>query len=345
MLPDDSVNPSRRAFLQAAGAGVAGLGVLARGQVAERPRPTPSAERQVGLAYSTWFPPASWEHTWGEPELGCYDSADPRVIRQHAEWIADAGVDFVWLDWSNNLDADHTNRKAPQRMDLLLIERATRVLFDEYAQLAKRPRVSIFLGCPGAPEAVVDGRLTRKADQIHDEYVANPRFRPLLQEYLGKPLLVVYVNTPSPFPTGVPEWDDDRFTVRWMTGFVTEQPHLWSGSDRLSHYGYWSWEERGMQSYTVHEGQAESMNVVACWRDDPNCPTPGRRGGATFRERWARAHEIGPRFAMVVSWNEWVLGEQPSAEVSKDLEPSTTHGRLYLDILREEIARFKGRAG
>jgi len=43
----------------------------------------------------------------------------------------------------------------------------------------------------------------------------------------------------------------------------------------------------------------------------------------------------------VVSWNEWLCGEQPSAEISKDLEPSKEHGRLYLNLLKEQIALFK----
>ena len=55
----------------------------------------------------------------------------------------------------------------------------------------------------------------------------------------------------------------------------------------------------------------------------------------------ARAREIGTRFAMVVSWNEWTTGEQPSVEVSKDIEPSVEHGDKYLKILKEEIRRFK----
>lgn len=303
--------------------------------------PTPPSERLVGMAYSTWFPPVSWDRTWDKPLLGPYNSADPRIIRQHAEWLADAGVDFIWVDWSNNLDLDHTNPAGAQRLDLLALENATRILFDEYTQLERRPKISIFLGYQDDPEKLNDGRLRRKADQVYETYVQNPRFRPLLQDYLGKPLLVIYVGTPNRFTTSAPPWDDDRFTVRWMTGFITEQPNLWSGEDRVSHYGYWSWEDRGKQTYAVHDGRPEAMTVVACWRDDPNCPTPGRRDGETFRQEWARAREIGPKFAMVVSWNEWGTGEQPSVEVSKDIEPSQVHGTFYLDLLKEQIAAFK----
>jgi hypothetical protein len=98
----------------------------------------------------------------------------------------------------------------------------------------------------------------------------------------------------------------------------------------------------------VHDGRPEAVVVNAATRpqgqpgDEYYIPAAGRRGGETFRERWRRAREIGPKFALVVSWNEWVGGEQPSAEVSKDLEPSEEFGTFYLDLLKEEIAKFKG---
>ena len=63
-------------------------------------------------------------------------------------------------------------------------------------------------------------------------------------------------------------------------------------------------------------------------------PAAPRSGGEALRKSWARARELGPKYAVVVSWNEWVKGEQPSAEVSKDIEPSKEFGTLYLDILK-----------
>lgn len=116
----------------------------------------------------------------------------------------------------------------------------------------------------------------------------------------------------------------------------------------MSRYGFWSWEDRGPQTYAVRDGRPEAMVITAATRQQAEAgqpgfiPARGRRDGDTFRQSWARAREIGPRFAMVVAWNEWVRGECPSAEVSKDLEPSVEFGHLYLDLLREEIARFKG---
>ena len=264
--------------------------------------PIPTEQRVVGLAYSTWHTSPTWNNTWGTPELGGYTSTDRAVIRKHAEWLADAGVDFTWIDWSNNV---HFDPKLPHRRGVFdTIEESTTASFEEYVKLPRHPRISIFLGT-GTPESLTSGNLQRKADQVYADYVANKRFRPLVQDYLGKPLLVVYVNTPSPFPHGVPEWNDPRFTVRWMTGYVTEQPNLRT-ADLVSKYGYWSWEDRGKQTFSMYDGHPEAMVVVASWREDKGggIPAGGRRNGETFRRQWARAREIGPRFAMVVSWNE-----------------------------------------
>ena len=313
--------------------------------------PTPPSERLVGIAYSTWHQNDHWGdgiHTWGTPLLGDYASDDPKIIRQHAAWLADAGVDFVWEDWSNDIGYQYDPTK--KRPDFDMIEGATFALFDEFAKMRaageKTPAISIFAGVTGAPEAATDGRLQKKADQIWNQFVANPVYRPLLQMYLGKPLLVVYVNTPSPFQTGVPAWDDPRFTVRWMTGYISEQSNLRT-ADRVSKLGYWSWEDRGPQTYPVSNGHPEAMVVLAATRPQGK---PGERGyipasprdnGATFRREWARVDQIGPKFAMIVSWNEWSRGEQPSPEVSKDIEPSKEFGRFYLDLMKQEIAKFK----
>jgi len=314
----------------AAGQGKAGEG--------GRVRPTPPGDRVVGIAYTTWHQNDHWTKVWGTPELGFYRSSDRAVIRRHADWLADAGVDFILIDWSNDLNYHPGETKG--RPDFDTIEGSTLAIFEEYAALKRRPKISIMLGCPDEPAGTKNGKLTRKADQVYREFVANPRFRPLVQDYLGKPLLVVYVNTPSPWQNGTPSWADHRFTARFMTGFITQQHNLMAPG-RVSKYGYWSWEDRCEQTYPIFRGHPEAMVVTACWRDDRECPAPGRRHGQTFREQWARARAIGPKFALAGTWNEWIIGEQPSAEISKDIEPSREHGRLYLDVLKEEVRLFK----
>lgn len=311
--------------------------------------PTPPRERLVGIAYSLWHQSANWGNSaWGTPSLGTYASNNRAIIRRHATMLANAGVDFVWLDWSNDINYSYNPNKA--RPDFDMIEGAAFTVFDEYAKMRaagkKTPNISIFAGVTGASEATEDGRLQRKADQIWNQFVANPLSRPLVQLYEGKPLLVVYVNTPSPFQNGVPKWNDPRFSVRWMTGYISEQSNLRT-PDLVSRYGYWSWEDRGDQTFPIHNGHPEAMVITAATRPqgepgEPSyIPASPRSGGATFRWQWARARKIGPKFGLVVSWNEWIKGEQPSAEVSKDVEPSKEFGAFYLNLMKEEIAAFK----
>ena len=77
------------------------------------------------------------------------------------------------------------------------------------------------------------------------------------------------------------------------------------------------------------------------------CPnsvcTYGRDNGTTLKKQFQRANDLGAGMVILVSWNEWTTGEQPSPEVSKDLEPSVVHGTFYYDLLREQIRKFKGR--
>jgi hypothetical protein len=65
--------------------------------------PVPPRQRLVGIAYSTWHMSRDWKGVWGTPELGFYTSDDRAVIRKHGEWLAAAGVDFIWIDWSNDV--------------------------------------------------------------------------------------------------------------------------------------------------------------------------------------------------------------------------------------------------
>lgn len=304
--------------------------------------PAPPSQRLVGVDYQLWHYRSdwpTWESVWGKPELGYYASGDRNVIRQHARWLSDAGADFILLDWSNQLGADHRTRTGKRWQ--LTIEDDTVILFDEYAKLSRRPKVAFLLGTPHAPEALVDGRLSRKADQVYEEFVADLSYRPLVQNYLGKPLLVVYVGTPAPVQDGLPTWDDPRFKVRFMTGFVSNQRPLLR-PPRISQYGYWSWEDREQPTFPVVNGHPEVMTISPAWLPWPgHIPARGRLGGRTFHEEWQIAREVGPRIVLVAVFNEWRTGEEPSAEVSKDIEPSEQFGHLYLDIMKQEASEFK----
>jgi hypothetical protein len=297
--------------------------------------------RQVGIAYAAWHDQIPWGKTWDVPQLGQYLSTDPNIIRQHAAWLSDANVDFIYIDWSNNLNTGIGDNRGQRRQ--LFIEGATRVIFGEYKKLQRRPQIVIMIGFPGDKAGLTDGRLQRKADQVWNEFAGNTIYQNIYLHYLHHPLLLVYTGTPSPFSKGLPPWGDPRFTVRYMTGFVSQQPSLLA-PESVSRYGYWSWEDRGTPTVAAYQGSAEAINVVAAWRGDSanNIPAEGRRDGQTYSDGWARAQKVGPHFALAGSFNEWSNpNEEPSAEISKDIEPSRVFGMQYLDLLKKEATAFK----
>jgi hypothetical protein len=106
----------------------------------------PTETPQVGIAYATWHDQIPWGQTWDVPQLGQSLSTDPNIIRQHAAWLSDAKVDFIYIDWSNNLNTGIGDNKGQHRQ--LFVEGATRVIFDEYRKLQRHPQIVIMIGFP-----------------------------------------------------------------------------------------------------------------------------------------------------------------------------------------------------
>lgn len=332
---------------------------------------TPYAERIVGMAYTTWHRNALWktDDFWAKPSIGEYRSDDEKAIAEHGRLFGEADVDFVFVDWSNNVMfnqkeypratykniMNEKNTAITGREDFAMIERATVKLFDVWSGMKeKTPQIAIMIGCPDKITALEDGSLQIKADQVYEWFLNEAEYPGRAEKYMrfdGKPLLMVYLGTPTFIPDKNPleVWNDERFTVRYVTGFVTEQASLRDPETLESIYGYWSWEDRGAQTFSVHPETRlpEAMTIVASYRsqgepgDADYIPSSGRQGGRTFREEWARARLIGVKTALVVCWNEFVLGEQIDAETSKDLEPNTVYGDEYYQLLKEEIKKFK----
>ena len=310
---------------------------------------TPYEDRLVGIAYSTWLCTKiiNWgKSTWDTPLYGNYYSDDREMIAKHAELLRDAGVDFIFIDWTNNTTYDPATMRE-SRSDFRMIEEATELVFEIWSQIEGAPKICIFAG-PGhsGMENVSNGNHQKKVDQIYTSFVE--KYPDMYFHYDGKPLLMCYGATPNQY--GVrPTWRDSRFTIRWVTGYVSQQSDLYQNRTMATRNNWWSWEERGLQPYSVLDGRVECVTCTAASRSQGTegasdyIPAYGRDNGTTLKKQFQRANDLGAGMVILVSWNEWTTGEQPSPEVSKDLEPSVVHGTFYYDLLREQIRKFKGR--
>ncbi len=326
------------------------------GALPDKYKPAPYEDRLVGVAYSTWmYKTSRFTNSWETPLLGKYTSLDsPETLKAHAELLYDADVDFVLVDWSNNVDYDFYNKKdyrgGRARNDFETIEMGTTQMFESWSKLEHTPKIAVFIGCPNDESAIKDGRLQKKADQVYREYIEKEEYKDLYQTYLGKPLLVVYLGTPALAQSRLAKlWNDDRFTVRFLTGYIGQQS-MYNNKTRAATQPIWSWEERGQQCYAVNGDVVECMTVQSAWRSqdspgDRNYIEPGLRNyGDTFLKMWARAKAFGPQIVLCPTWNEYSKGEQPTPEINKDLEPTIESGTLYYDILKEQIKLFKNKA-
>lgn len=170
--------------------------------------------------------------------MGDYRSDDEYVLRQHAEWLTHAGVDFVLVDWSNNCDFTYKNKC--NRHDLRFIQDATQALFRVWSTIKSppAPKIAIMIGNPDDASCYTKSKgaaIQAKADEVW-ELFCGP-YKDLYFSFRGKPLLVDYVGTPCPFHNAPPPWTDKRFTVRPMTGFLSDQPNL-QGPGCVSKFGY-----------------------------------------------------------------------------------------------------------
>jgi hypothetical protein len=286
-----------------------------------------------------------WSTREATPLLGTYWSSATRVIAQHAIWLADAGLDFVLVDWSNNLGANWENGVA------LSIMGATWNLLETYRRLPHHPRVALLLGLDDGQAGTP--RFQQQVELVQQAFMGHPPFAGLFLEFLGRPLLTVYTGPTAAPP---PQWNDQRFTVRWVNAFE-EVTHA-------NAYGAWSWIDRQPQVVyrAVEAGGtpglvAEAVTVAAAY---PGSGAPAnwlapdagpRRHGATYLDQWSVAFAARPEVVLLCQWNEFRTPDQYDPEHSNDMEPTALHGwgvhgpggwgTYYLDLTRTLVSAYK----
>ena len=291
------------------------------------------------LEECTWI--NGWHGREATPLLGTYRSSDPRVLDQHLAWLESAGIDFLLVDWSNNLGGNWQSGTA------LGIMAATYNLFEALVRRRSPLRLALLLGLDAGQ--VGTAPFLQQVDLVDQLVLRVPAFRAHYLEFHGRPLLPVYTGPTSNPP---PAWDDPRFTVRWVNAFA-ETTHA-------NQFGCWSWLDRSPQvtyRFTASgQAVAEAVTVAAGY---PGSGAPAswlapdagpRRHGATYLAQWAVAFEARPEVVLLCQWNEFAQPDQYDPEHSNDMEPTAPHGygvhgpggwgTYYLDLTRTMVAAF-----
>jgi hypothetical protein len=299
------------------------------------------ARTRFGIGYETWFGPKNIDQfgtAEAVPLLGDYDSSDPKVIKQHAEWILWAGYDFIMVDWSNNLGGNWTSGTADKIMA------GTDALLEVYAGLKKRPAIVLLLGLDNGTAGESDN-WKAQIDRIKTKYLADPKLRPLFMEHDGKPLLNVYTGARWTEP---PTWDDSDFTVRWMGAFREIV---------LNPGGSWSWIDRAPYANGQSTPQSDFSKGLDGWTADPawkvakmsvNAAYPGVPDIEYVSTKPAdgAAQQTGTITSSPFTLTEDVLsfnaiGTDPGARITKDTPGPDGRNLYYLkDAASGEVLRY-----
>ncbi len=328
--------------------------------------PPPDPDHLVGMQWEPWFTPhnANWRTAQAVPLMGFYWSWNPDVTRQHMLWMAESGVDFLVVDWTNHLwDREHWDERGSHTNEIML---ATTLALDVLAGMRDEgmrvPKGVLYLGINNGPSTTM-GAVNEEIAWIYHNYVRNPRFEGLFQDYLGKPLLLIHNG-------GGPQWlkdhnqpppNDEHFTIRWQS-FQHEF------SDHADH-GYWSWMDATLEPVpTYFENQPEALTISTAffsqggWKNEG---AYGRLGGWTYIEEFKSALKYRPRFIQLHQFQEFagqyegggygpnkdIYVDSYSVELSDDIEPVSLTtpayrgdggwGFLYLNLTRALVDLYR----
>ena len=242
---------------------------------------------------NTAWGPENHFHHWGEPYFGYYRSTDQWVIRRHARMLADAQVDVIFFDVTNQLVYPDSFQALCQAFS------------DVRAQGGTTPQVG-FLTPFGDPSQVVQ-TLYNKIYKVncHAELwfrwdgkpliLANPQFSKKTPEILN--FFTFRAPQPSYFigPTGPDQWG-------WLEVYPQ---HIFKSSAGVAEQ-----MTVGVAQNAV-DGRLGSMSEAhSVGRSYHNHTLPSDNSSTPYRlniqEQWERALQIDPQFVFVTGWNEWI---------------------------------------
>ena len=318
--------------------------------------------------HKIWSKSGSFTGWWNEPLFGYYTEMDDYVLRKHAELLADAGVDFVLFDCTNNdltFEAEYLN--------------VLKVWSQARKEGVRTPQVGFML-----PFWDQDYTLS-SLKQIFYRLYKPGIYQDLWFYWEGKPLVMgisEMLDESDPelediknfftFRKGVPEyWLEDGTDAEWGWLHVYPQAVYYNadGTPEQTTVGvaqnadYTTMKLSAMNSgHNMGRGYSmqKDFSYTYTYRGkEIVCSSAMENAhyyGINFQEQWNYALKIDPEIVFVTGWNEWTVGryeewggvknafpDQCDDANSRDIEPSKGELRdhFYYQLV-SNVRKYKG---
>ena len=286
-----------------------------------------------GLNEHLTSPGESGSYYWAEPYFGYYKNVDSWVFRKHAYQLEAAGVDFIFLDFTNGA-------YYPEGLQTLL---------DTWLEIRREggstPDICVFsAGTYGAVMGSLRGSMYSEE--------GFKKYGELFYQYKGKPLTLCGARGDN---SDLGKWINETFTVRdcWA----------WKDAD-----GGWNW----LQEYTVRGNRVVHSNggpgrdidgnfeqLALCVGHHPTT-SKGRSfansrfptikdndygfsldsgAGIGFEAQFEAIMHFDPDMVMITGWNEWIAGLNQTSSGYDKFAGSTDLGFQFVDQFNTEYSR------
>ena len=286
-----------------------------------------------GLNEHLTTPGQSGSYFWAEPYFGYYKSNSEWVFRKHAYQLEAAGVDFIFLDFTNGA-------YYPQELQVLL---------DTWLRLRREgtdtPDICVFsAGSYGAVMGALRGSM------YSEEGFA--KYSELFYQYKGKPLTLAGCAGDT---SDLGNWINSTFTVRdcWA----------WKDAD-----GGWNWlqeyKKRGDSfQYSLggpgRDAEGNFEQLALCMGHHPTtskgrsyignaatrCPendygfSMDSGAGLGFAHQFEAVMHYDPDMVMITGWNEWTAGLNQTSSGYPSFAGSRDLGFQMVDQFSPEFSR------
>jgi hypothetical protein len=268
------------------------------------------------------------------PELGAYDSHDPKLIDRHCRWAKEAGIDTLIVSWWGH--NHYTDRAMDKILDGCRRHGLSACIYYETV-----PQ-------PQTPQSAADDII-----KVLNKYSDHPAHL----KVNGRPVVFVYGRAMQEL--GLTDWlkaieiinagyekgvtaIGDQFSfgsARVFDGIHTYNTagHLREMSPaearRWASETYESWVQLADRA-----GKISAITIIPGY-DDTKIRTPGlavkRYDGEMYSVQWDEAIEADPHWILITSFNEWHEGSE--------IEPSLEYKAKYIDLTTEYAEHFKAK--